>query len=93
MAALGQPQGHVAEARADIENAQRTIRQGFSEVCLEHRQANRAFGAAVDFLGEAGRQLIEVTVVHTAKRLSLSASLARTTCSMSSPSSLHSSNR
>ena len=93
MAALGQPQRHVAQAGADVEHAQRAVRQGFGQVGLQHRQANRAFGAAVDFFGEARRQLIEMTVAHQLNRRSLSASLLRTTSFMSSPNSLHSSNR
>ena len=92
VAALGQPQAHVAEAGADVEHPQRAFRQGFLEVGLQHGQADGALGAAVDLLGEAGGQLVEVAVAH-AKRLSLSASLARTACSRSMPSSLHSSNR
>ncbi len=93
MAALGQPQGHVTKPGADVQHPQRPVRQGFGQVGLEHGQADRALGTSVDLLGKTGGQLIEVTVVHRAKRLSLSASLARTTCSMSRPSSLHSSNR
>ncbi len=93
VAALGQPQSHVTQPGTDVEDAQRAVRQGFGQVGLQHGQADRALGAAVDLFGKAGSQLIEVTVVHRAKRLSLSASLARTTWSMSRPSSLHSSNR
>ncbi|VVN24896.1 hypothetical protein PS623_04479 [Pseudomonas fluorescens] len=93
MPALGQPQRHVAKAGADVENTQRAIGQGFGEVGLEHSQADGTFGTAVDFFCEARGQVIEMTVVHRAKRLSLSASLARTTWSMSRPSSLHSNSR
>ncbi len=93
MPAFGQPQRHVAEAATDVEHPQRTIRQRFGEVGLQHREANRAFGAAVDFFGEPRRQLIEMPVAHQLNRRSLSASLARTTSFMSSPNSLHSSNR
>ena len=82
----------MREAGADVEHPQRAFRQGFLEVGLQHGQADGALGTAVDFLGEAGGQLIEMAVAH-AKRLSLSASLARTACSRSMPSSLHSSNR
>ncbi|MNP34482.1 hypothetical protein D3C76_1277710 [compost metagenome] len=93
MTAFGQPQRHMAQPRADIQHAQGAIRQRLGKVRLEHGQANGALGAAVDFFGETGRQFIEVTIVHRAKRLSLSASLLRTTCSISRPSSLHSNSR
>ena len=98
MAALGQPQAHVAEAGADIQHPQRAFGQGLGEVGLEHRQADGALGAAIDLLGEARGEFVEVAVVgsrgaHRTKRLSLSASLARTACSMSMPSSLHISSR
>ncbi len=93
VATLGQPQGHVAQAGTDVEYPQGAVGQGFGQVGLQHRQADRSFGAAIDLLGEAAGQLIEMTVVHLAKRLSLSASLARTTSFMSRPSSLHNSSR
>ncbi|MNR49628.1 hypothetical protein D3C85_1690330 [compost metagenome] len=83
----------MAQARADIQHPQRALGQGFGQVGLKHREADRTLGTPVDFLGETGGQFIEMTVVHLAKRLSLSASLLLTTCSMSRPSSLHSSNR
>jgi hypothetical protein len=41
MAALGQPQRHVAQARTDVQHAQRPVRQGFGQVGLQHRQADR----------------------------------------------------
>ncbi|MOA16440.1 hypothetical protein D3C78_1366550 [compost metagenome] len=93
MATLGQPQRHVAKARADVQHTQRAIGQGFGQIGLQHRQTDRTFGTAVDFFGETGRQLIEMTVAHQLNLRSLSASLLRTTASMSRPSSLHSSNR
>ena len=91
--AAGQPQRHMAEAGADIQHPQRAVRQGLGQVGLEHGEADRALGAAVDLLGEARGQLVEVAVLHGAKRRSLSASLARTACSRSMPSSLHSKSR
>ncbi|MNP10416.1 hypothetical protein D3C76_1025630 [compost metagenome] len=93
MAAPGQPEGHVAKAGADIQHPQRPLRQRFGEVGLEHGEADRPLGAAVDLLGEARRQFVEMPVAHVRNRRSLSASLARTTCSMSMPSSEQSSNR
>ncbi|MCY1390368.1 hypothetical protein D9M71_51870 [compost metagenome] len=93
MAAPGQPQRHVAEPGADVEHPQRPLRQRLGEVGLEHGEADRALGAAVDLLGEARRQFVEMPVAHVRNRRSLSASLARTTCSMSMPSSEQSSNR
>ncbi|MNF93030.1 hypothetical protein D3C84_756900 [compost metagenome] len=93
MAALCQPQRHVAKPGADIEHAQRPVGQDFGQIGLQHRQTDRTFGTAVDFFGETGRQLIEMTVAHQLNLRSLSASLLRTTASMSRPSSLHSSNR
>src|SRR3546814_10623813 len=93
MAALGQPQRHVAQAGAYIQHAQRTLRQGFKQIGLQHCQTDRAFGPAVDFFSKACGELIEMTIAHWPNRRSLSASLLRTTASMSSPSSLHSSNR
>lgn len=97
-AGLGQPQAHVAEAAANVEDPQRALRQRFLEVGLEYGQTDGALGAAVDFLGEAGGQLVEVAITHAEasgamKRRSLSASLARTTCSRFRPSSLQSSRR
>ena len=93
MTTLGQPQRHVAQAGTDVQYAQRSVRQGFGQVGLKHRQTDRAFGTAVDFFGEAGRQLIEMTVAHQLNLRSLSASLLRTTSFMSNPNSLHSSSR
>lgn len=78
MAALGQPQAHVAEPGANVEHAQLALRQGFGQVGLEHGQADRTLGAAVDLLGEAGGEFIEVAVAHLRKRRSLSASLSST---------------
>ncbi|MNH04549.1 hypothetical protein D3C79_638470 [compost metagenome] len=91
--ALSQPQGHMTQARANIQNAQRAFGQGFGQVRLKHRKADCTFGTAVDFFGKACGQGVEMAVFHRANRRSLSASLARTTCSMSRPSSLHSNNR
>ena len=106
IAALGQPQAHVAEPGADVQYPQRAFRQRLLEVGLEHGQTDGALGAAVDFLGEAGGEFVEVPVIprvgvrgrvrrqsHDTKRLSLSASLARTAWSMSMPSSAHISRR
>ena len=93
MAALGQPQGHVAKPGSDVEHPQWALGQRLAEVGLQHGEADSALGAAIDLFGEAGRQLVEVTVTHQLNRRSLSASLARTTCSMSRPSSLHSRSR
>ncbi|MCY1389925.1 hypothetical protein D9M71_47350 [compost metagenome] len=92
VAAFGQPEGHVAEAGANVEHSQRAVGEDFRQVSLEHGEADGALGAAVDLLGETCRQFIEMPVAHV-KRLSLSASLARTTASMSRPSSAHSSRR
>ncbi|MCY1369746.1 hypothetical protein D9M69_568000 [compost metagenome] len=91
-AALGQPERHVAESGADVEHPQGAVGQHFGQVGLEYGEADGALGAAIDLLGEAGRHFIEVAVGHL-KRLSLSASLARTTSSMSRPSSAQSSSR
>ena len=68
VALLGQPQRHMAQPGANIQDAQRALGQRFFEVGLKHREANGPFGAAIDFFGEAGRQLIEVTVTHLLKR-------------------------
>ena len=93
MAALGQPQAHVAEPCADIQHAQRAVRQRFGQVSLQHGEADRALGAAVDLLGEAGGEFVEVAVAHLRKRRSLSASLSSTAWFISRPSSLHSCSR
>jgi len=83
----------MAQARADIQHPQRALRQALGQVGLEHGEADRTLGPTIDFFGEAGRQLVEMTVAHWAKRRSLSASLARTTSFMSRSSSLHSRSR
>lgn len=93
VAALCQPQRHVAKASTDVQYAQRAIRQGFGQIRLQHCQPDRTFGAAVDFFGETGRQLVEMTIAHQLNLRSLSASLLRTTSFMSRPNSLHNSNR
>lgn len=93
VAASGQPERHVAEPGADVEDPQRSLREGFGEVGLEYREADRTLGAAVDLFGEARRQFVEVAVAHGRKRRSQSASLARTTCSRSRPVSPQNSSR
>ncbi|MNG23729.1 hypothetical protein D3C84_1083670 [compost metagenome] len=93
MTALSQPQRHVPQAGTDVEYPQWPIRQDFGQVGLKHGQTDRAFGTAIDFFGEAGRQLIEMSVAHQLNLRSLSASLLRTTSFMSSPNSLHNSKR
>lgn len=64
MPALGQPQRHMAQACADIQHAQGAIRQGLDQVGLQHGQANRALGTAVDLLGKSRGQLVEMTITH-----------------------------
>src|SRR5690606_11690618 len=88
MPTFGQPQRHMPKTCADIQNAQLALGQRFAEVGLQHGQANRTFGAAIDLFRETRRQLIEMAVTHLANLRSLSASLLRTTASISSPSSL-----
>lgn len=94
VAALGQPEAHVAEPGADVEHPQGAFGQGFAEVGLEHGEADGALGAAVDLLREARGEGVEMAVVgHGRKRRSLSASLSSTAWFMSMPSSLHISSR
>src|SRR3989344_7262500 len=64
MATLGQPKRHMAEARADIQHPQWAFGQHFGQVSLEYGQANRALGAAIDLLGKARGQFVEVTITH-----------------------------
>src|SRR5690606_15043704 len=93
MALLRQPETHMAEPGTDIQHPQRPLRQHLGKVRLEHGEADRAFGATIDLLRETGGQLVEMAIVHGAKRRSLSASLASNACSISIPSSLHISSR
>ncbi|KPY83458.1 MFS transporter [Pseudomonas syringae pv. spinaceae] len=83
----------MPQPRADIQHTQRPLGQRLGQIGLQHGQTNGPFGPAVDLFRKARRQLVEMAITHLANLRSLSASLLRTTVSMSSPSSLHSSNR
>src|SRR5690606_35011285 len=89
VALLCQPETHMAEPGADIQHPQRPLRQYLGKVRLEHGEADRTLGTTIDLLRETGGQLVEMAIVHGAKRRSLSASLASNACSISIPSSLH----